>query len=48
MSAAHVSLLFATVGAIELTTETWDAATSGKTMFVKFHAPWCGHCKKRA
>ena len=46
MSAALVSLLFATVGAIELTTETWDAATSGKTMFVKFHAPWCGHCKK--
>ena len=46
MSATFVSLLFSTVGAIELTTETWDAATSESTMFVKFHAPWCGHCKK--
>jgi len=24
----------------ELTKETWDAETSGKTVFVKFLAPW--------
>jgi len=24
----------------ELTKETWDDATSGKTVFVKFLAPW--------
>jgi hypothetical protein len=32
--------LFASVSAIELTPETWDEATAGKTIFVKFLAPW--------
>jgi len=25
---------------LELTKETWDEATAGKTVFVKFLAPW--------
>jgi hypothetical protein len=29
-----------TVGATELTKETWDDAVAGKTVFVKFLAPW--------
>jgi hypothetical protein len=27
-------------GAVELTPDTWDDATAGKTVFVKFLAPW--------
>ena len=38
--------LAACAGALELTKETWDVAVDGKTVFVKFFAPWCGHCKK--
>lgn len=39
-------LLLASANAIELTPETWDSNTAGKAVFVKFFAPWCGHCKK--
>jgi len=35
-----LSTLAASSGAIELTAETWDAAVAGKSVFVKFQAPW--------
>jgi len=42
-----LALAFASsVGAVELTAESWDAAVAGKTVFAKFFAPWCGHCKR--
>jgi len=31
-----------------LTPENYDSMTSGKSVFIKFFAPWCGHCKKMA
>jgi len=32
--------LAATASAIELTPDNYDAETSGKTVFIKFLAPW--------
>jgi hypothetical protein len=34
------ALLLAGASATELTMETWDAAVAGKSVFVKFLAPW--------
>ena len=39
-------LLTAQASALELTPDTWDDVTGDKTAFIKFFAPWCGHCKK--
>jgi hypothetical protein len=32
--------LVAGASATELTLDTWDAAVAGKTVFIKFLAPW--------
>lgn len=38
-------LTIASAAVPSLTPENWDAMTSGKTVFIKYFAPWCGHCK---
>jgi len=40
MRAVTLLALASTAGAMELTKETWDEKTAGKSVFVKFLAPW--------
>jgi len=35
-----IALLAAAASGTELDKSTWDAAVAGKTVFVKFQAPW--------
>lgn len=46
MKSIILSILLASANAIELTEDTWESNTAGKAVFVKFFAPWCGHCKR--
>jgi hypothetical protein len=32
--------MLALAGAMELTPENWEKETTGKTVFIKFQAPW--------
>lgn len=44
--ASVIALAVAAVQATVLTPDNWEAETDGKTIFVKFYAPWSGRCKK--
>jgi len=36
----YTLMLFALAAATNLTPENWDKETTGKTVFIKFQAPW--------
>jgi hypothetical protein len=40
MSRFLLVALASSAAAIELTSDNWDAETQGKTVFIKFLAPW--------
>jgi len=46
MRSFFLLLAVGVASAIELSPANWDEQTAGKTVFLKFFAPWCGHCKK--
>lgn len=37
---AGLTALLSPASAVELTPDNWDSETSGKTVFIKFLAPW--------
>lgn len=46
MKYALLMAMIVVVKGLELTLENYDELTAGKNVFLKYHAPWCGHCKK--
>jgi thiol-disulfide isomerase/thioredoxin len=45
LKAAIIAAVALVANAVELTPETYGAATAGKTVFLKFFAPWYSHCR---
>ena len=46
-----LTILAATVSGsvVKLEVDTYDKLTAGKTVFIKFFAPWvCNYCKKKS
>lgn len=44
LSALYLAQAESGSGPVVLTSENFASETEGKAAFVKFYAPWCGHC----
>ena len=44
-AAVLLALIHTSAATLSLTSDNWDVEIAGKTVFIKYFAPWCGYCQ---